>query len=407
MKKLKLLLIWLFSLIWLSSFCSAWTISDYISIAYSWQVSLSANSTTNAIDLGSAPNKTLCITLSWNLWNNNYVKIWFYGNTTNVASDSQEYWYDQVWKTVCMYANKRYFNINNPKSTTPTISYEAYFLNDLLNTNITNYLSLIDTYYNQETTISSDNLSWGYTIYYNSLYLAPTYPWQNWPIGFDYNQFSLIEKSQVNTAYCVSNNLCPQCESVWFTWVKIYSELFWQQMWPIIQWTWLITINLSWTATSLWYNNNSLTIRWDICEQCEQCQSCPIIDQEYCENNFDLISPSNCPVCSGGVSNWSSLFINNIQHLGASSIYMSIPEEISWDYSYSNSWEIMEIDVEGYNVDYDYINWVVDIQKYKPSSEDFTNIIGNLGLYLKILLFLLFAFILISWIRKPFRSKLK
>lgn len=118
--------------------CSSWscTVSSYQDIVYSWTKTITQNSTTNIIDFWSSPNKTMCITLEWTMWNQNYVKLWFNNNATSVASDSQEYWYDQVWKTVCLYANKRYFNINNPKSTNPELFYQIYFLNDLLNESV-------------------------------------------------------------------------------------------------------------------------------------------------------------------------------------------------------------------------------------------------------------------------------
>ena len=171
---------------------------------------------------------------------------------------------------------------------------------------------------------------------------------------------------------------------------------------PVSSWggsscnTWAI---LSWYILVSSINQSYCVNNW-------LCPSCPTIDEEYCINNFNLISPSSCPVCSGGVSNWSSLWINNIQHLWASNIYMSIPEEISRDYSYSNSWEIMEVDVEGYNVDYDYINNVVEIQKYKPSDEDFNNIVWILAQYMPIIVIFIGLLFLYKLLKKPFKSKL-
>lgn len=271
---------------------SGWSckVSNFNSLAYTWELTLTANSTTNIIDFNSSPNKTMCITLNGDLWNQNYLKLWFNNNKTAVASDSQEYWYDQTWKTVCLYANKRYFNINNPKATTPTITYQIYFLNDLLNKSV---------------------------------------PCEEWFLWYTQSQceseYNLIPISSITQSYCVSNNLCPT-----------------------------IPDNECWT--------------WEF-------------------------------------NDWSALWINNIQHLGASNIFINIPEEISWDYAYTNNDNNMNIDIEWYNVDYDYINWVVDLQKYTPTSEDFTNIVSNLWSYFKILLFLVFAFLIIRWIKNIFKSK--
>jgi len=128
------------------------------------------------------------------------------------------------------------------------------------------------------------------------------------------------------------------------------------------------------------------------------------IDSVYCENN------NLCPVytwdCenSSGV-NWSSLYINNIQHLWWPNIYITIPEEIGRDYNY-NDYDDMFINVSGYNVDYDKITWIIDVQNYKPSQEDFNNVIWILADYMPIIVIFLWLLFIYKMIRKPFKSKL-
>ncbi len=129
------------------------------------------------------------------------------------------------------------------------------------------------------------------------------------------------------------------------------------------------------------------------------------VDQSYCESN-NLCS--SCPVCpSVPIWTWgySQLYINNILHIWASNIIMNIPEEIDWDYAYTAWGQNMNIDVVGYNVDYEKIDEVVQLQNYKPTSEDFQKIIWLLAPYTKIIVFFVFLFIVWAWIKKPFKSK--
>lgn len=272
--------------------CSSWscTVSSYQDIVYSWTKTITQNSTTNIIDFWSSPNKTMCITLEWTMGNQNYVKLWFNNNATSVASDSQEYWYDQVWKTVCLYANKRYFNINNPKSTNPEISYSIYFLNDLLNESV----PCEEVQWEQCTQLKCET---------------------------DYN---LIPESSINS--------------------------------------------------------------------------------EYCEDRFNLIDPENCPSSwwTGDI-NWSSVFVNSRQIEGAENIYMFLPDFLTWDFTYIDSWTTLEIDVEN-EWDEDYIDNILAINTYRPSSEEFAvSFVWGLTLimpYIIVTLFILFVWKIIKRVFK-------
>lgn len=124
------------------------------------------------------------------------------------------------------------------------------------------------------------------------------------------------------------------------------------------------------------------------------------IDSNYCENN------NLCPVytweCenSSGV-NWSSLYINDIQHIWWPNIYIGIPEEISRDYDYID--EDMYINVSGYNVDYDKITWIINTQNYKPSTEDFNYIVSSvIPLFVPWLVIILFLYWIFRFIKKIF-----
>ena len=126
------------------------------------------------------------------------------------------------------------------------------------------------------------------------------------------------------------------------------------------------------------------------------------VDQSYCTTN------NLCPSSWGGEctwSDWSALYINWVQHDSAWIIDIDISEDISWDYELT--WSQFNLDIIWYNVDYDKINQIVSIQEYKPTSWDFTTVVSSLVPYMKILVFVLFAYIVIRRLKKPFSSKLK
>lgn len=100
-------------------------------------------------------------------------------------------------------------------------------------------------------------------------------------------------------------------------------------------------------------------------EQCQQEYSLMPIDScnsEYCELNW---------LCEVIWWSWSStLYINDVRHESAPFIYVNIPEEFKRDYL---TWEQeFTINVEWLNWDQDYINWIIDVNSYRPTSEDFT-----------------------------------
>ena len=125
-----------------------------------------------------------------------------------------------------------------------------------------------------------------------------------------------------------------------------------------------------------------------------------------CMTDYSLVPVDS--VCSWGVDSWdnisrSALFIDDIQHESAPVINITIPEEIDWDYTWND--EEFNIWINWYNVDTEYIDSIIRTQNYKPTSEDFTNLVWTLAPYSKILIFCVFLFIIWAWIKKPFKSK--
>lgn len=126
-----------------------------------------------------------------------------------------------------------------------------------------------------------------------------------------------------------------------------------------------------------------------------------------CSNNLNACNTSlssclsnNCPVSSWWI-NWSSLFINWLQHNSAPYISVSIPEEIAWDYTSTE--EEFDLAVSWYNVDTDYIAWIIVNQNSKPSQEDLNKLISEvLPLFIPWLVIILFIYFAFRFIKKIF-----
>ena len=185
------------------------------------------------------------------------------------------------------------------------------------------------------------------------------------------NKFNnLISTSSIDQNYCTSNNLCPSCQSCDYSWYVLESD---------------ITENYCINKYSNLINEEDIT-SW------------------YCETEFWLIDPENCPASWGSWDiNWSNFFVNSEQIQGASMIYLRLPEFLNRDYTYINSWSTLNINVE--NVwDTEYIEDILEVQTFHPSSEDFTqSFTWTLVLllpYIIIVLFIMFIWKLLRWIFK-------
>ena len=130
-----------------------------------------------------------------------------------------------------------------------------------------------------------------------------------------------------------------------------------------------------------------------------------------CMVNYSLV-----PVDTGAVSEfvdtwdtqWSAVYVNDIQHNSAWIINITIPEEIDWDYSYvtweNDSLESLNIAVSGYNVDTDYIENVIKINSYRPTSQDFTSVfVGGFSLILPYIVIVLFIVFVRKLIKRIFK----
>lgn len=126
-----------------------------------------------------------------------------------------------------------------------------------------------------------------------------------------------------------------------------------------------------------------------------------ILDWNYntCTSELSICMSNSWTSWSGEIQ-WSSLFINDVQHLWNKNIYIDIP--LDYEFSYTNEWEDFELTVEWLNQDYDYINWVINKQNYIPTSEDLSNVFSNFGLFWSLLVVCLFVILVFYMIKKIF-----
>lgn len=122
-----------------------------------------------------------------------------------------------------------------------------------------------------------------------------------------------------------------------------------------------------------------------------------------CTNNLNNCTTnlSNCLEWNWSNIQWSSLFINDIQHIWAPLINITIPEEINWDYTWND--EDFIINISWYNVDTDYIAWIITTQNSKPNNVDFNNIVSWLiPLLVPWLVLIAFIYFVFRFIKKIF-----
>lgn len=167
------------------------------------------------------------------------------------------------------------------------------------------------------------------------------------------------------------------------------------------------TVNFSvsctntYTSKAYYYTFSSTELSWSLfeCEECEECQECPIIDSQYCTDN-NLCPSSDCPIYTWDW-NWSALYINDIQHQSASVIDITIPDEYDWDYTWDE--DQFNLNVIWYNVDTDYIEWIISNQTTKPNQTDLNNIITwVLPLFVPWLVIILFIYFIFKFLKKIF-----
>lgn len=162
---------------------------------------------------------------------------------------------------------------------------------------------------------------------------------------------------------------------------------------------------LSWNYNICNNNLNSCQYDLNTCQNSTWSSNCLETESLLQSCNNDLwMCQSNLSSCmSGGLSgeNWSALFVNSLQFPGKPIVNVLIPDYITWDYSDDENSFNLSV---GSGYDVDYINSVIDINSYRPTSEDFTDVfVSGLTLimpYIVIVLFIIFTWKLIKRIFK-------
>lgn len=170
----------------------------------------------------------------------------------------------------------------------------------------------------------------------------------------------------------------------------------------------------------LWYDPSSveLDMSYELFRLDELlAESLPIMTKWECQAEYNLIPIEEIDInycvgnwlCPSEMWSWdytwdlqySNLYINDILHPWKQNIFVNIPDYIQWDYSVSDDDFNLYV-WSGY--DLDYIESVIDINSYRPTSEDFTNVfVSGLTLvmpYIVIALFIIFVRKLIKRIFK-------
>ena len=121
------------------------------------------------------------------------------------------------------------------------------------------------------------------------------------------------------------------------------------------------------------------------------------ITENYCKNKFNNLIDENDCNCENewenectwwienwtGIINWSSIYINNVQHNPAWLINITIPEEIERDYTNEN--DEINVDVLWYWYDQEKMQSMVNTQYYTPTPEDMNKLIWKIADFLPLM----------------------
>lgn len=110
----------------------------------------------------------------------------------------------------------------------------------------------------------------------------------------------------------------------------------------------------------------------------------------------DTESYVDCPT-----TNYCSVNVNGIDHWHYSFVNVSVPSEISRDYSWDDV--SFSVAVSWYNVDASYVEDIIAVQSYKPTASDFQTLVSEWLPRFWVLLFVcLFVILIFYMIKKIF-----
>lgn len=196
-------------------------------------------------------------------------------------------------------------------------------------------------------------------------------------VTYSFDSFSI---SSNTTLYCATYS-----QYNWTMW-NISSMWISNKFSENLTHTFTKTTNTKWVAYCClqvnWYNLTSITY-WDYSVTFDTnnvpAPDCPSqYTSEECQQEYSLMPISSCNseycwlnwLCSEYTWNLSELYINGISHMSAPMINITIPFDIPRDYNLT--WNIFDLKVLWNSGDQEYIEWLINVNSYRPTSEDFT-----------------------------------
>lgn len=273
------------------------------------------------------------------------------------------------------------------------------------NTNIPSYAPSWTTYYTDLSTLNLNWFTWTIKIFIQSSYNCS--PWnilvKSWTA---YTRYAMVYDSvyKICSSPEINIDLWNDIQFFYATTQNITNTFYDIQLQ-------FLDIN-SFNTSIIPFNtniNSSVSIPTtcpaidsEYCINNNLCPSLPHIDKNYCMSEYWLIEPESCPSAWDCPTEWFSRLSINWVDQNESLLYnVNIPDFIKYDYiNYSN--QVSDLNIQWYNEDLDYIQSIVDIQEYTPTSDDFTTVFLNLIPYMKIIIFVLFLFLIWKWIKKLF-----
>ena len=274
------------------------------------------------------------------------------------------------------------------------------------NINIPSYAPTWTTYYTDLSTLNLNWFTWTIKVFIQSSYNCS--PWnilvKNWDV---YTRYSMVYDSVYKI--CAS----PEINIDWWNNLHFFyattqkiTNTFYDIQLQFLDinsfYTSIIPFNTN-INSSVSIPTTCPTIDSEYCINNNLCPQCPHIDKNYCMSEYWLIDPNSCPVIWDCPEDWFSRFVINWIDQDQSLLYnVNIPDYLSYDYIHHSN-QISDLNIEWYNEDQDYINWIIDTQNYKPTSEDFTSVFMNIIPYMKIIIFILFLILVWKMLKKVFK----
>lgn len=224
--------------------------------------------------------------------------------------------------------------------------------------------------------------SWEW-IYLEQVY-SQNFTWFFWHEYFNINESFEYDLVCYKNVDCSSTNL-----AISFNWYDHWWYTNWVDNidWVGYDWWWLWICTSPWeTRISKTQSDCTISVYWFVYTW---------VDTNYCVSN------NLCPEIPWSSASWSELVINDIVHQSAPLIDITIPQEFAWDYTVNENEFSMW--VSWYNVDTEYIDWIITAQNVKPDSWTLNKIITELiPLFVPWLVIILFIWFVFRFVKKIF-----